>query len=58
VAQDANLALIVGDNCTIGHKVLLHGCQIGSGSIIGMASTVMNRAFVGAPGDGLCTVAC
>jgi carbonic anhydrase/acetyltransferase-like protein (isoleucine patch superfamily) len=39
--------LHVAENCTIGHKALLHGCTIGAGSLIGMNATVMNGAKIG-----------
>ena len=45
---DWGFALTVGDNCTIGHKALLHGCTVGDGSLVGMAASVMNGARIGA----------
>ena len=44
---DIGFPLTVGDNCTIGHNVLLHGCQIGQGTLIGMKSTIMNGSVIG-----------
>ena len=44
---DPGYPLTVGDDCTIGHKVMLHGCMIGSGSLIGMCSTILNGARIG-----------
>ena len=44
---DAGFPLTVGENCTIGHKVMLHGCTIGDGSLIGMGATVLNGAQIG-----------
>ena len=44
---DIGFPLTVGNNCTIGHNVLLHGCTIGHGTLIGMKSTVMNGAVIG-----------
>ncbi|QKZ02307.1 gamma carbonic anhydrase family protein [Pseudomonas eucalypticola] len=38
--------LIIGDDVTIGHKVMLHGCTVGSRILIGMGSTVMDGAVV------------
>ena len=38
--------LIIGDRVTIGHKVMLHGCEIGDRCLIGMASVVMDGAVV------------
>lgn len=44
---DLGYPLTIGANCTIGHKAMLHGCQIGDGSLIGMGSTVLNGAKIG-----------
>lgn len=38
--------LHVGDDVTIGHKVLLHGCSIGNRVLVGMGSIVMDGAVV------------
>ena len=44
---DAGYPLTIGQNCTIGHKVMLHGCTIGDNSLIGMGATVLNGAKIG-----------
>ncbi|MEM8578036.1 MAG: gamma carbonic anhydrase family protein [Pseudomonadota bacterium] len=44
---DDGFPLTIGSNCTIGHKVMLHGCMIGDGSLIGMGATVLNGARIG-----------
>lgn len=44
---DEGYTIEVGTNCTIGHKVMLHGCHIGDGSLIGMNAVVLNGAKVG-----------
>ena len=44
---DDGMPLIIGDNVTIGHKVILHSCQIGNNSLIGMGSTILNNAKIG-----------
>jgi carbonic anhydrase/acetyltransferase-like protein (isoleucine patch superfamily) len=44
---DMGFALTVGVNCTIGHKVMLHGCTVGDNSLIGMGATVLNGAIIG-----------
>lgn len=44
---DAGYPLTIGANCTIGHKVMLHGCTIGENSLIGMGATVLNGARIG-----------
>jgi carbonic anhydrase/acetyltransferase-like protein (isoleucine patch superfamily) len=45
---DPGFPLIIGSNATIGHNVILHGCQIGEGALIGMGSIVMNGVKIGA----------
>ena len=45
---DLGFPLVIGANCTIGHKAILHGCTIGDGSLIGMGATVLNGAKIGA----------
>ncbi len=37
--------LIIGDDVTIGHKVMLHGCTIGNRILIGMAAVIMDGAL-------------
>ena len=44
---DDGYPLTIGENCTIGHKVMLHGCTIGDNSLIGMGATVLNGAKIG-----------
>ncbi|TDT77704.1 carbonic anhydrase/acetyltransferase-like protein (isoleucine patch superfamily) [Litoreibacter halocynthiae] len=44
---DMGYPLVIGANCTIGHKAMLHGCVIGEGSLIGMGATVLNGAQIG-----------
>jgi carbonic anhydrase/acetyltransferase-like protein (isoleucine patch superfamily) len=44
---DPGCPLTIGRDCTIGHKVMLHGCTIGDGSLIGMGATVLNGARIG-----------
>jgi carbonic anhydrase/acetyltransferase-like protein (isoleucine patch superfamily) len=39
--------LTIGVNCTIGHKVMLHGCTIGDNTLIGMGAIVLNGAKIG-----------
>lgn len=42
----AGAALIIGDYVTVGHKVLLHACQIGNDCLIGMGSIVMDNVII------------
>ena len=44
---DPGFPLIIGENCTIGHRAILHGCQIGAGALIGMGATILNGAKIG-----------
>ncbi len=45
---DIGFPLTIGANCTIGHKVMLHGCTIEDGALVGMGATVLNGAVIGA----------
>ena len=44
---DVGMPLVVGDNVTVGHKVMLHGCTIGDESLIGIGAVVLNGAKIG-----------
>ena len=44
---DMGYPLVIGANCTIGHKAMLHGCTIGDGSLVGMGATILNGAKIG-----------
>lgn len=44
---DMGYPLTIGENCTIGHRAMLHGCTIGEGSLIGMGATILNGAKIG-----------
>jgi carbonic anhydrase/acetyltransferase-like protein (isoleucine patch superfamily) len=44
---DMGFPLLIGANCTVGHKAMLHGCVIGDGSLIGMGATILNGARIG-----------
>ena len=44
---DHGSPLVIGDDVTIGHQVMLHGCSVGDCSLIGMGSVVMNGARIG-----------
>lgn len=44
---DIGKPLTIGDNVTVGHKVMLHGCTIGDGSLIGIGAIVLNGAKIG-----------
>mgnify|MGYP001493260531 FL=1 len=44
---DPGFPLTIGDHVTIGHKVMLHGCSIGEGSLVGINAVVLNGAKIG-----------
>jgi carbonic anhydrase/acetyltransferase-like protein (isoleucine patch superfamily) len=44
---DVGFPITVGANVTVGHRVILHACTIGDNSLIGMGSTILNRAKIG-----------
>jgi carbonic anhydrase/acetyltransferase-like protein (isoleucine patch superfamily) len=44
---DIGKPLTIGENVTVGHKVMLHGCTIGDGSLIGIGAIVLNGAKIG-----------
>ncbi|MFW5972267.1 MAG: gamma carbonic anhydrase family protein [Bacillota bacterium] len=44
---DYDTPLIIGDNVTVGHGVVLHGCNIQDNCLIGMGATVLNNAVIG-----------
>jgi len=44
---DIGMPLTVGEHVTVGHKVMLHGCTIGDGSLIGIGAVVLNGAKIG-----------
>ncbi|MFY9315459.1 MAG: gamma carbonic anhydrase family protein [Burkholderiales bacterium] len=45
---DPGFPLTVGKRVTVGHKVMLHGCSVGDGALIGINSVVLNGAKIGA----------
>ena len=44
---DIGQPLTVGERVTVGHQVMLHGCTIGDGSLIGIGAVVLNGARIG-----------
>jgi carbonic anhydrase/acetyltransferase-like protein (isoleucine patch superfamily) len=45
--SDTGSPLTVGEDVTVGHHAILHGCTVGDCSLIGMGATVLNRARIG-----------
>jgi carbonic anhydrase/acetyltransferase-like protein (isoleucine patch superfamily) len=44
---DTGMQLTVGKNVTVGHQVMLHGCDIGDNTLIGINSVILNGAKIG-----------
>ena len=48
VHTDPGSPAVIGDDVSVGHAAVLHGCTVGDGCLIGMAAVVMNGAVIGA----------
>jgi carbonic anhydrase/acetyltransferase-like protein (isoleucine patch superfamily) len=44
---DLGVPLTIGEDVTVGHQVMLHGCTIGDGALIGIQAVVLNNARIG-----------
>lgn len=44
---DEGVPLVIGDNISVGHQAMLHGCTIGDGSLIGIQAVILNGAKIG-----------
>ncbi len=44
---DHNAPLNIGDDVTVGHGVVLHGCTVKDNCLIGMGATILNNAIIG-----------
>lgn len=47
IHADHGYPVTIADNVTVGHQVMLHGCTIGEGSLIGIKAVVLNGAKIG-----------
>ena len=47
VHTETRIPTRIGDYTVIGHNAIIHGCTIGNNSLIGMGSTILNRAVIG-----------
>ncbi|MDQ6679742.1 MAG: gamma carbonic anhydrase family protein [Pseudomonadota bacterium] len=47
IHADAGFPTMLGDDVSVGHQVMLHGCTVGDGSLIGIQSVVLNGAKIG-----------
>jgi len=45
--SDPGAPLTIGEDCTIGHHAVLHGCTLGDRVLIGMGAIILNRAVIG-----------
>ena len=45
--SDPGFPLVLHDDASIGHLVMLHGCTVGEGSLIGIGAVVLNGARIG-----------
>ncbi|MFW9616387.1 gamma carbonic anhydrase family protein [Aquabacterium sp.] len=44
---DIGFPLTIGENVTVGHQAMLHGCTVGDGALIGIQAVVLNGAVIG-----------
>ncbi len=44
---DMGYPLTLGEDVTVGHQAMLHGCTVGAGSLIGIQAIVLNGACIG-----------
>jgi carbonic anhydrase/acetyltransferase-like protein (isoleucine patch superfamily) len=47
IHTDPRFPCTVGPDCTVGHRAILHGCTLGTGTLVGMGAIVLNGAKVG-----------
>jgi carbonic anhydrase/acetyltransferase-like protein (isoleucine patch superfamily) len=47
LAGDEGMPLVIGEECTIGHGVILHACTLGRRCLVGMGAIVMDGAVIG-----------
>jgi carbonic anhydrase/acetyltransferase-like protein (isoleucine patch superfamily) len=47
IHSDHQPGVIIGDRVSIGHQVILHGCEIQDGTLVGMGSIIMDDAVIG-----------
>ena len=47
VHVETGAGVVIGDNVTVGHNAVVHGCTVGDNSLIGMNAVIMNHAVIG-----------
>lgn len=45
---DLGSPLVLGENVTVGHQAMLHGCTIGDNSLVGIQAIILDQAVIGA----------
>lgn len=44
---DMGAPLTLGEHVTVGHQAMLHGCTIGTGSLVGIKAVILNHSVIG-----------
>ncbi|MDP5069748.1 MAG: gamma carbonic anhydrase family protein [Congregibacter sp.] len=47
IHADPGFPARIGDNVTVGHSAMLHGCSIGDGTLVGINAVILNGAVIG-----------
>jgi carbonic anhydrase/acetyltransferase-like protein (isoleucine patch superfamily) len=47
IHTDLGFPLVVGEDCTVGHRAILHGCVLGDRTLVGMGAIILNGARIG-----------
>lgn len=47
IHTDDGVPFSIGEFCTVGHQAMLHGCEIGNNTLIGINAVVLNNARIG-----------
>ena len=47
VHTDKSFPVLIGENVTVGHNCVIHGCEIGAGSLVGMGAVILTGAEIG-----------
>ncbi|MCL4104087.1 UNVERIFIED_CONTAM: hypothetical protein GTU68_034949 [Idotea baltica] len=47
IHADSGFPTVVGEDVTVGHNAMLHGCEIGNGSLVGINAVILNGAKIG-----------
>lgn len=47
IHTDAGIKVMIGEYVTIGHLAMLHGCEVGDNSLIGIGAVILNKAKIG-----------